>query len=258
MILDGAVDPNADPIEADIRQAAAFQTAFNDYAADCATDAQTARWAPIPPRRSTSTSSLVEPLVEKPAKTQDPRGLSYSDAIVGTILPLYSPNLWRHLTQALTELKDGKGDTMLALADLYMGRDEEGHYNNSTDVRVAVNCVDKPRGHRPRQGRRRGPAHPRGGAVHELRRVHRARAAGHLRVLAGADDDRAARDQGRRAAADPGGVDDQRPRHAVPGGRRPGPASSAARCSPSRAPSTPSSSRETRASTTSRRATLST
>ena len=33
---------------------------------------------------------------------------------------------------------------MLALADLYMGRDENGHYNNSTDVRVAVNCVDEP------------------------------------------------------------------------------------------------------------------
>ncbi len=34
---------------------------------------------------------------------------------------------------------------MLALADLYMGRDPEGHYyNNSTDVRVAVNCVDQP------------------------------------------------------------------------------------------------------------------
>jgi TAP-like protein len=30
------------------------------------------------------------------------------------------------------------------LADLYMGRDPEGHYNNSTDVRVAVNCVDEP------------------------------------------------------------------------------------------------------------------
>ena len=26
-----------------------------------------------------------------------------------------------------------------------MGRDASGHYNNSTDVRVAVNCVDKPR-----------------------------------------------------------------------------------------------------------------
>ena len=38
---------------------------------------------------------------------------------------------------------------MLALADLYMGRDANGHYNNSTDVRVAVNCVDQPRDHRP-------------------------------------------------------------------------------------------------------------
>ena len=79
-----------------------------------------------------------------PAKTKDPRGLSYSDAVIGTILPLYSPNLWRHLTPGLTELKDGTGDTMLTLADLYMGRDAEGHYNNSTDVRVAVNCVDQP------------------------------------------------------------------------------------------------------------------
>ena len=33
---------------------------------------------------------------------------------------------------------------MLALADLYMGRDENGHYNNATDARVAINCVDKP------------------------------------------------------------------------------------------------------------------
>jgi hypothetical protein len=88
--------------------------------------------------------SLVDPLVNKPAPTKDPRGLGYSDSVVGTILPLYSPNLWRHLTQALTELTRGHGDTMLALADLYMGRDADGHYNNSTDVRISVNCVDEP------------------------------------------------------------------------------------------------------------------
>jgi pimeloyl-ACP methyl ester carboxylesterase len=143
MILDGAVDPNADPIEANIRQAAAFQQAFDDYAADCATDPS----CPLgtdPAKATDLYRSMVDPLVENPAKTKDPRGLSHSDAIVGTILPLYSPSLWRHLTQALTELKDGTGDTMLTLADLYMGRDAEGHYNNSTDVRVAVNCVDEP------------------------------------------------------------------------------------------------------------------
>lgn len=143
MILDGAVDPNADPVEADIRQAAAFQTAFNDYAADCAKGPN----CPLgtdPAKAVDVYTSMVEPLVKSPAKTKDPRGLSYSDSIVGTILPLYSPSLWRHLTQGLAELKNGSGDTMLALADLYMGRDENGHYNNSTDVRVAVNCVDEP------------------------------------------------------------------------------------------------------------------
>ncbi|MGE2722922.1 alpha/beta hydrolase [Mycolicibacterium celeriflavum] len=143
MILDGAVDPNADPTEANVRQAAAFQTAFNDYAADCAKNPG----CPLgtdPAKANDVYHSLVDPLVEEPLETQDPRGLSYSDAIVGTILPLYSPNLWRHLTQALSEMERGSGDTMLALADLYMGRDAQGHYNNSTDVRVAVNCMDKP------------------------------------------------------------------------------------------------------------------
>ena len=143
MILDGAVDPNADPTEANVRQAAAFQTAFNDYAADCAKSPD----CPLgtdPAKATDVYHSLVDPLVDKPLKTRDPRGLSYSDGIVGTILPLYSPNLWRHLTQALSEMERGTGDTMLALADLYMGRDQQGHYNNSTDVRVAVNCVDKP------------------------------------------------------------------------------------------------------------------
>jgi pimeloyl-ACP methyl ester carboxylesterase len=143
MILDGAVDPNADQIEEEIRQAAAFQKAFDNFAADCASRPD----CPLgtdPAKAVDVYKSLVDPLVEHPAKTQDPRGLSYSDAIVGTILPLYSPSLWRHLTQALSEIKDGTGDTMLAMADLYMGRDAKGHYNNSTDVRVAVNCMDKP------------------------------------------------------------------------------------------------------------------
>jgi len=143
MILDGAVDPNADQIEEDIRQAAAFQKAFDNFAADCASSPD----CPLgtdPAKAVDVYKSLVDPLVEHPATTRDPRGLSYNDAIVGTILPLYSPSLWRHLTQALSELRDGTGDTMLAMADLYMGRDENGHYNNSTDVRVAVNCVDKP------------------------------------------------------------------------------------------------------------------
>jgi len=143
MILDGAVDPNADPIQADIDQAEAFQKAFNDYAADCAKDPD----CPLgtDPAKSVAVyRALVNPLVGTPMKTKDPRGLAYSDAIVGTIMALYSPNLWRHLTQGLTEMTKGRGDTMLALADMYMRRDPQGHYTNATDARVSINCVDQP------------------------------------------------------------------------------------------------------------------
>ena len=143
MILDGAIDPSADPIEADIRQAAAFQQAFDDYAADCAKDPN----CPLgtdPAKAVATYQSMIDPLVEKPAKTRDPRGLAYSDALVGTILPLYSPTLWPGLTEGLNELKAGHGDKLLQLSDEYMNRDPEGHYDNATDVRVAVNCVDEP------------------------------------------------------------------------------------------------------------------
>lgn len=143
MILDGAVDPNANPIEADIKQAKAFQNAFDDFAADCAKSSD----CPLgtdPAKAVDVYRSLVDPLVTKPAPTKDPRGLSYSDAIIGTIMALYSPNLWRHLTDGLTKLKEGNGDTMLVLADMYMRRDSQGHYSNATDARIAVNCVDQP------------------------------------------------------------------------------------------------------------------
>lgn len=150
MILDGAVDPNADPIEADLRQAKGFQDAFNDYAADCA-KASNCPLGTDPAKAVAVYHSLIDPLVDpnnlsvsRPAKTNDPRGLSYSDAIVGTIMALYSPSLWHHLTDGLSELIDHRGDTMLALADMYMRRDSKGHYNNSTDARVAINCVDQP------------------------------------------------------------------------------------------------------------------
>ena len=143
MILDGAIDPNEDPVEGDIRQAAAFQKAFDDYAADCAKSPD----CPLgtdPAKAVDVYHSLVDPLVELAASTKDRRGLSYSDATVGTILPLYQRSYWQLLTDSLKELKDGHGDGLLSLADAYWGRDEKGHYDNSTDARVAINCVDEP------------------------------------------------------------------------------------------------------------------
>ena len=167
--------------------------------------------------------SMVDPLVDKPAKTKDPRGLSYSDAIVGTIMALYSPTLWRHLTDGLVELRAGRGDTLLALADMYMRRDQQGHYTNATDARVAVNCVDQPAITDRAKVIEEDRQMREGGAVHELRRVHRPRADAHLRVLAGPADQPAAPDLGHRACRrrwwSPPRNDPATP---YPGRRRPG------------------------------------
>lgn len=143
LILDGAVDPNEDPVESSVAQAAAFQGTFNEYAADCAKDAD----CPLgqdPTKAVDVYRSLVETLVDEPATTDDPRGLSYGDAIVGTTMALYSPTYWQYLTDGLDEVSRDRGDTLLWLSDLYYERDQDGHYTSSADANIAINCVDSP------------------------------------------------------------------------------------------------------------------
>ena len=73
MVLDGAVDPSLDPIDENFRQMAGFQTAFEDYAADCAQLAG----CPLgndPAQFVNRYHQLIDPLVTQPARTSDPAG----------------------------------------------------------------------------------------------------------------------------------------------------------------------------------------
>ena len=76
-------------------------------------------------------------MLGKPVPTNDKRGLGYSDAIVGTIMALYSPTLWHHLTDGLSELVGHHGDTLRAGRHVHGSR-LHGHYSNATDARVAI------------------------------------------------------------------------------------------------------------------------
>ena len=144
MVLDGAVDPSLDPIDENLRQMAGFQTAFEDYAADCAQSAG----CPLgtdPAQFVNRYHQLVDPLVTQPARTSDPRGLSYQDAITGTVNALYSRQYWKFLTSGLLGLQRGTdpGDLLL-LADDYLNRDASGHYQNSQDAFYSIRCVNAP------------------------------------------------------------------------------------------------------------------
>lgn len=144
MVLDGAIDPSLDPMASRVRQFAGFQTAFEDYAADCAKSAG----CPLgtdPTQFVNRFHDLVNPLVNQPGYTSDPRGLSYQDAITGTVNALYSQRYWPYLTSGLLGLVRGTdaGDLLL-LADDYQGRNEAGHYSNEQDAFTAIGCVDSP------------------------------------------------------------------------------------------------------------------
>ncbi|WP_372516638.1 alpha/beta hydrolase [Mycolicibacterium flavescens] len=144
MVLDGAIDPDLDPIEHRIRQMAGFQKAFTAYATDCARSPG----CPLgtdPAQFVTRYHQLVNPLVQRPGPTSDPRGLSYQDAITGTVNALYSQRYWKFLTSGLLGLARGTdAEDLLLLADDYQGRDAAGRYTNQQDAFTAIGCVDSP------------------------------------------------------------------------------------------------------------------
>ncbi|MGE2833537.1 alpha/beta hydrolase [Mycobacterium sp. SMC-4] len=142
MVLDGAVDPAMDPLAKSLRQQAGFQRAFERYAADCA-ESPGCPLGTDPARFVERYHALVDPLVEQPATTADPRGLSYQDALTGTASALYSPRYWTYLTSGLLGLQRGTDPIdLLLLADDYQQRDRTGHYKNRQDAFTAIRCVD--------------------------------------------------------------------------------------------------------------------
>ncbi|ROZ46454.1 alpha/beta hydrolase [Rhodococcus sp. WS3] len=143
MVLDGALDPNQDVVDEVVLQGEGFQVAFDAFVADCASQ----RDCPLgsdPAQARERLQALLEPLIDNPADTTDPRGLSYGDAITGVQQALYSQQLWTTLRTGLSGLADGRGDALLSLADQYEGRNDDGTYSNINDAFNAIRCVDDP------------------------------------------------------------------------------------------------------------------
>ena len=141
VVLDGAVDPRRDGAEALVAQAEGFQRAFDAFARWCATGPE----CPLGPDPRRGFPEIVAPLADAPVPAGDGRVLGRPDAVTGTLQALYSPRLWDALLRGLTELGTGRGDTLLALADAYHDRQEDGSYTNASDVLTAVRCIDDER-----------------------------------------------------------------------------------------------------------------
>ena len=144
MVLDGAVDPDADPTEEVIAQGAGFQGTFTAFARDCASRPD----CPLGTDAAAATprfQQLTRPLRDAPLPLPGGRALSYDDALQGTIQAMYSETLWPSLVAALSDLTRRDGRRLMALADEYYDRGPDGQYSPQQDAFTAIRCVDDPR-----------------------------------------------------------------------------------------------------------------
>jgi pimeloyl-ACP methyl ester carboxylesterase len=139
--LDGVVDPNRSANDLLLAQVASFESNLEGFAADCKARA-TCQFG-----RSGDPVAKVVALLNGLDNNPIPVGtrqLTRALAILGIGYPLYDPSAWTFLDQGLTAAERGDGRLLLALSDLYLGRQADGTYDNESDASYAVNCLDHP------------------------------------------------------------------------------------------------------------------
>jgi pimeloyl-ACP methyl ester carboxylesterase len=143
LVLDGALDPNQTTVDRSVAQAAGFQSAFDAFAADCATG----RDCPLGRDRAQAVArfqALTRPLIDRPLAVGN-RTLTYADAITGVTYALYDSSSWPALAQGLSGLGKRDGTLLMVLADLYDDRYPDGRYGNALEAFEAISCVDEQR-----------------------------------------------------------------------------------------------------------------
>ena len=143
LVLDGAVDPTLSLEEVNLVQAEGFETALRAYVADCVAQPDCPLGDDLE-EGVVRVQDFLADLDAEPLPTGGDRELTESLGIYGIALPLYAPQLWTTLDQALAEAFNGNGATLLALADAYWRRTADGYTENLAQVIYAVNCVDDP------------------------------------------------------------------------------------------------------------------
>ncbi|MEZ5258889.1 MAG: alpha/beta fold hydrolase [Ilumatobacteraceae bacterium] len=139
LVLDGAFSPgDDDAITSAEIQLRGFEQAFGNWAADCEADDTcpfhaddvSARWL-----------ALRDALDADPLPIEDGRTAGEGAILWGTIAALYSPSTWTALSQALAAAEGGDGSKLVGLADLYTGRDPDGHYSNQEEANPVISCA---------------------------------------------------------------------------------------------------------------------
>src|SRR5215218_228106 len=144
MVLDGAVDPDADPVADAEGQAAGFEHAFNAFAKSCKA---LRAGCPMGDDPRGFLENLLDRAEKKPIPTDkkgDDREAKAGDVFTAVVAALYEQDAWPQLSQALAAARKGDAEEVFTLADSYTQRLADGSYSNLFDANYAINCADTP------------------------------------------------------------------------------------------------------------------
>ncbi len=144
MVLDGAVDPATagDAIKSNDEQIAGFESAFDQFAADCARRSSCA--AIGNPRQAVT--ALERQANQTPIRTSangDARVATGGTVLYAVLSALYSQSEWSSLGTALVAAQHGDAKGLYELVDNYSERTPSGQFTNELDVFTVVSCNDQ-------------------------------------------------------------------------------------------------------------------
>ncbi|MGW6393179.1 alpha/beta hydrolase [Streptomyces sp. NPDC055103] len=131
-VLDAVVDPTADTTGHARHQTIGFQRALDNYLKSTGQD---------PKAGTERIARLLRKLDREPLAVGE-RRLTEGLALTGIAVTLYGQSNWPVLTQALAEAEQGRGGSLLELADAYNDRDARGHYATQSHSQRAISCAD--------------------------------------------------------------------------------------------------------------------
>lgn len=140
MLLDGAFDPAGDTIEQDYTtQAIGFENAFGNWVKWCETASNNCAFSSSDVEKEWN--SLYKQLDRKSLLVDDGREVNHKVLKTGTKSALYSQSEWSQLGEALSAVKNGDGVKILAMADAFKGRSDDGTYNSLNDANYIIRCA---------------------------------------------------------------------------------------------------------------------
>ena len=145
LVLDAALDPAISSEQLSRGQLRGFQRATESFIDDCL-ERQGCAIGPTRDQAEQQLTDLLSSVDQAPLPTDSGRPLTESLATTGMISAMYSEaSGWPSLRLGLSQAFNGDGTVLLALADTYAERNNDGTYaSNVNSAFPAISCSDRP------------------------------------------------------------------------------------------------------------------